>query len=464
MVTQEIEKEMILELVEKQKKFFKTGATLKIKFRLKQLKILYQTITNYEDAICDALHLDFGKSKFEAYGTEIALIQEEIKYFIKKLPALVKPKKVKSSIASLPSKSFIYHEPYGHSLIIGPWNYPVMLMLQPLVGSLAAGNCVILKPSELAPHTSKVVKKIVQEVFEQWHVAVIEGGPETTQELLKISFDHIFFTGSEKVGKIVYEAAARNLTPCILELGGKSPCIVDEDANVDLAARRVVWGKLINGGQSCVAPDYLLAHKTIRSQLLIAIISYINKFYGKEPEKSPDLPRIINNRNFERLTKLLDNGKVMVGGKFDAKQRYISPTVLEEITWDDPIMQEEIFGPILPVIEFENLDDVLNKIKERPKPLALYYFSNRKKKQEKIINEVSFGGGCINDTMFQFGSPNLPVGGVGSSGIGKYHGRESFLAFSNSKGIVKKNNKIDIPFRYAPYEGKLNLLKSIFKI
>ena len=285
-----------------------------------------------------------------------------------------------------------------------------------------------------------------------------------TQELLKLYFDHIFFTGSERVGKIVYEAAAKNLTPCILELGGKSPCIVDEDANVDLAARRIVWGKLINGGQSCVAPDYVLAHRNIRSQLLIALIHYIEKFYGKEPDKSPDLPRIINDRNFDRLTKFLNNGKVLIGGTYDAKQRFISPTVLENITWEDPIMQEEIFGPILPVIKFESLDEVLIKIKERPKPLALYYFSKRKKKQEKILQEVSFGGGCINDTMFQFGNPNLPVGGVGSSGLGKYHGKESFLAFSNRKGIVKKNNKIDIPFRYAPYKGKLTLLKSLFKL
>ena len=464
MVTLELEKERIFDIVERQKQFFKTGETLKLKFRLQHLKKLHQAISGHEDAICDALYLDFRKSQFEAFGTEIALIQEEIKFFIKKLPVLIKPKKAKSSIASLPAKSFVYHEPYGHSLIIGPWNYPVMLMLQPLVGSIAAGNCVLLKPSELTTNTSKVIRKIVEEAFDESYVAVIEGGVTVTQELLKLYFDHIFFTGSERVGKIVYEAAAKNLTPCILELGGKSPCIVDEDANVDLAARRIVWGKLINGGQSCVAPDYVLAHRNIRSQLLIALIHYIEKFYGKEPDKSPDLPRIINDRNFDRLTKFLNNGKVLIGGTYDAKQRFISPTVLENITWEDPIMQEEIFGPILPVIKFESLDEVLIKIKERPKPLALYYFSKRKKKQEKILQEVSFGGGCINDTMFQFGNPNLPVGGVGSSGLGKYHGKESFLAFSNRKGIVKKNNKIDIPFRYAPYKGKLTLLKSLFKL
>ena len=463
MVTQKIEKDRIAKIVESQKKFHKSGETLKIKYRLIKLKKLYQTVSNYEDSICDALYNDFRKSKFEAFGTEIALIQEEIKYFIKKLPKLAKPKKVKSSVASIPSKSFIYYEPYGQSLVIGPWNYPAMLILQPLVGSIAAGNCVILKPSELAENTSNILKQIITEVFDESHVAVIEGGADVTQELLKLNFDHIFFTGSEKVGRIVYEAAAKTLTPCILELGGKSPCIVDEDANVDLAARRIVWGKLINGGQSCVAPDYLLAHMKIKSQLLISIISFIFKFYGKQPENSPDLPRIINDRNFERLTSLLSNGKVLVGGNYEAKQRFIAPTVLDRITWDDPIMQEEIFGPILPVIEFDNLEDVLTKIKERPKPLALYYFSKNKKKQEKVLQEVGFGGGCINDTMFQFGNPNLPVGGVGDSGIGKYHGKDSFLAFSNSKGIVKKNNKIDIPFRYAPYQGKLTLLKSIFK-
>jgi len=464
MVTQEFEKDRISNIVSSQKKFYLTGETLELKFRLKYLKKLYHSIANLEDEISDALYRDFRKSKFEAFGTEIALIQEEIKYFLKKLPKLMKPKRLKSSLVSLPSKSYVYHEPFGHSLIIGPWNYPVMLMFQPLVGSVAAGNCVILKPSELAENTSKIVKKIVDEVFHEAHVAVIEGGAETTQELLNVNFDHIFFTGSEKVGKIVYEAAAKHLTPCILELGGKSPCIVDEDANIDLAARRIVWGKLINAGQSCVAPDYLLVHKNIKKQLLDRIIAYIKKFYGEQPENSPDYPRIINNKNFERLQSFLDNGKTLIGGQSDPVQKYISPTVLDDISWEDPVMHEEIFGPILPIIEFLELDGALDKIRERPKPLALYYFSKNKKKQEKVLNEVGFGGGCINDTMFQFGSPNLPVGGVGDSGIGNYHGKESFLAFSNSKGIVKKNVKIDIPFRYPPYEGKLSLLKSIFKL
>ncbi|MCG8311513.1 MAG: aldehyde dehydrogenase family protein, partial [Cytophagales bacterium] len=304
----------------------------------------------------------------------------------------------------------------------------------------------------------------IDQVFDESHVAVIEGGAETTQRLLEMKFDHIFFTGSEKVGRIVYEAAAKHLTPCILGLGGKSPCIVDEDANIDLAARRIVWGKLINGGQSCVAPDYLLVHKRIRKPLLEKVISYIKRFYGEKPEDSPDFPRVINDRNFERLQRFLNNGEVLIGGASDARQRFVAPTILDAITWEDPVMREEIFGPILPVITFDNLDETLENIKDRPKPLALYYFSKSKKKQEKVLNEVGFGGGCINDTMFQFGSSNLPVGGVGHSGIGKYHGEESFLAFSNSKGIVKKNSKVDIPFRYAPYKGKLSLLKSIFKL
>ncbi|MCK5704392.1 MAG: aldehyde dehydrogenase family protein [Cyclobacteriaceae bacterium] len=273
----------------------------------------------------------------------------------------------------------------------------------------------------------------------------------------------MFFTGSVKVGKIVYEAAAKNLTPCILELGGKSPCIVDKDAEIDLAARRIVWGKFVNGGQTCVAPDYLLLHKSIKKTLLEKIVFYTKKHYGENPMKSPDFPRVIDNRNFNRLKLFLDNGQIVIGGESDENEKYIAPTVLDEISWDDPIMQEEIFGPILPVIEFEDLTEALNDIKDRPKPLALYYFSKNKKKQEMVLKEVGSGGGCINDTLFQFGSPSIPVGGVGNSGIGKYHGKDSFYAFSNSKGIVKKSNRLDIPLRYPPYKGKLNLLKWIFK-
>lgn len=463
-VTQGSQKERINEIVSRQRDFFRTGETLELKFRLRQLKKLHEAIKKYESEIFDALYQDFRKSTFEAFGTEVALVHEEISYFLKNLPKLMRPKKVRSSLVSLPSKSFIYKEPYGISLIIGPWNYPIQLIFEPLVGAISAGNCVVLKPSELAANTSTLVKKLIQEIYDESFVAVVEGGPEVTQALLEKKHDHIFFTGSVKVGKIVYEAAAKNLTPCILELGGKSPCIIDKDANIDLAALRIVWGKFLNGGQTCVAPDYLLLHKSIKKPFLEKLIFYIKKHYGDNPKNSPDFPRIINDGNFNRLNAFLDNGQTVIGGDSDPKEKYIAPTVLDQISWSDPVMQEEIFGPILPVMEFEDLDEALDDIKDRPKPLALYYFSKNKKKQEKVLKEVGFGGGCINDTLFQFGSSSIPVGGVGNSGIGKYHGKDSFYAFSNSKGIVKKSNKLDIPFRYPPYGGKLKLLRLIFKL
>ena len=454
----------IPELIESQRKYFRTGATLGLKFRLEQLKKLHEVMIKYERDIFEAINKDFKKSEFEIFGTEVALVIEEIKFFLKNLPKLMRPEKLKSTLVSFPAKNYLYREPYGLSLIIGPWNYPLQLILEPLVGSIAAGNCVILKPSELAAHTSALIRKMINEIYEPAFVAVVEGGPEVTQSLLAQPFDHIFFTGSVKVGKIVYEAAAKNLTPCVLELGGKSPCIVDADADIDLAARRIVWGKFVNGGQTCVAPDYLVPHKSIKKALLDKIRFYIKKFYGDDPKQSPDYPRIINERNFNRLKPLLNNGKIVIGGEHDAAERYIAPTVIDEISWDDPVMQDEIFGPVLPVMEFDNLDDMLEQIKDRPKPLALYYFSKNKKKQDRIIREMPYGGGCINDTLFQFGSPHIPVGGVGPSGIGNYHGKASFDVFSNSKGIVRQSNMIDVPLRYPPYGGSLKWLRMIFKL
>ncbi len=454
----------IKEIIEKQAVFFASNKTLELNFRLQQLRKLYKALEEFEDQIYKALNDDFKKSEFETYGTEIALIQKEIKYFLRHLPKLIRPEKVKSSIASFPAKSYLYREPFGLSLIIGPWNYPLHLVLLPLVGSIAAGNCIVLKPSELTQNTSGIIKKIIEANYPEEYITVLEGGRELTTELLSNKFDHIFFTGSVKVGKIIYEAAAQNLTPCVLELGGKSPCIVDKDADLDLAAKRIVWGKLLNGGQTCVAPDYLLVHQQVKKQLINKLIFYINKFYGEDPQKSPDFPRIINQSNFNRLKSLLLPEKIIFGGFTDAKENYISPTILDNISWDDPIMEEEIFGPLLPVLEFSDLDEMIRELKNRPKPLALYYFSKRKNKQEKILRELPAGGGCINDTLLQFGSTSIPVGGVGNSGIGSYHGEQSFHTFSNTKGIVKKKTKLDIPIRYAPYKGKMKLLKLIFKI
>lgn len=463
MVTQELDKDIIGKHLQNQKRFFETGATLDLSFRLKQLKKLYKTIEVYEEEIIEALHKDFRKSPFEVYESEIALAQAEIKYLIKNLPRLMRPERVKSALVTFPIKSYVYKEPYGQSLIIGPWNYPFMLIFEPLAGSIAAGNCVVVKPSELSFHTGKVVRKIIEETFDELLVSVVEGGPEETQLLLEQQFDHIFFTGSEKVGRIVYEAAAKKLTPCILELGGKSPCIVTADANLDLAAKRITWGKLLNGGQSCVAPDYLLLEKGIKDKLLEKIVQRIKLQYGADPAESPDYPRIINDRNHQRLDSYLSNGRVVFGGASKKDENYIAPTILDNVKWSDPVMQEEIFGPILPAIEYDNIDEAIQKIREGAKPLALYLFTKSKKLEKKILREVSFGGGCINDTMMQFGSSTLPVGGVGNSGIGKYHGKDSFNAFSNSKGICKQTNLFDIPIRYAPYKGKLKWLKLAFK-
>jgi aldehyde dehydrogenase (NAD+) len=454
----------IKQIINKQSDFFRSKETLSLHFRLHHLKKLYKAIQDHEEDIYAALFNDFQKSRFEVYGTEIGLVLSEIKFFLKHLPKFVRPEKVKSSVVSFPARSYLYREPFGLSLIIGPWNYPFQLIFLPLVGSIAAGNCVILKPSELTKHTTVIINKIVQETFVEDYITVIEGGPETSSELLKNKFDHIFFTGSVKVGKIVYEAAAKNLTPCILELGGKSPCIIHKDANLDLAARRIVWGKFLNGGQTCVAPDYLLVHKNVKDDLLDKLAHYTEKFYGEDPKLSPDFPRIINDNNFSRLVSLITADNVLVGGKTDSSEKYIAPTILKDISWEDDIMQEEIFGPLLPVMEFDDLEQILEEIKDRPKPLALYLFSKSKQLQERVLKEIPFGGGCINDTLLQFGSTSLPVGGIGNSGLGSYHGKESFLAFSNTKSIVKKKTKIDIPFRYPPYAGKMGLLKLIFKL
>lgn len=450
-------------IVARQHAYFATGATLSLEFRLAQLKKLYKLFESNEKQILEAVYKDFKKPAFEVYGSEVALVQHEIKYFLRHLPRLMRPERLKSALVLFPSKSYLYHEPHGVSLIIGPWNYPFMLQLMPVVGALAAGNCVVMKPSELTEHTSALIARMMAEAFGEEYVAVVQGGPVQAQALLNLKFDHIFFTGSPKVGKIVYEAAAKHLTPVVLELGGKSPCIVDQDAEIDGAARRIVFGKLFNNGQTCVAPDYLLVHKSIKNPLIQRIAHYIDKHYNGNPKASPDLTRIINERNFDRLAAYLNCGKIVLGGETDRADRYIAPTLLDEVSWDDPVMQEEIFGPILPVMTFEDLDDALMQIKSRPRPLALYYFSKNARNQDKIMHSVSFGGGCINDTLLHFGSTWVPIGGVGDSGHGLYHGRESFKTFSNSKGIVKKGYRFDIPFRYPPYEGKMGLLKLIFR-
>lgn len=450
----------IKEIITQQRQFFATGQTKEIEFRLTQLKRLKQAILENKDSVMEAVKADLNKPALEAYATEIGVVRE-IDYALKNLKAWVKPKKVSTSVDQFPSSAYIYPEPLGVVLIIGPWNYPFQLMISPLVGAIAAGNCALLKPSEIAANTSRVVTQLIEKTFDPEYIAIVEGDAKTAQELLAQKFDHIFFTGGTKIGQIVMEAAAKNLTPVTLELGGKSPCIVDSEINLQHTARRIVWGKYINSGQTCIAPDYLLVDRTIKKDLLAEIKNCISEFYGEDPAKSPDYGRIINERQFDRLACFLQDGEIVAGGQTNRDDRYIAPTVLDQVSWEAAVMEDEIFGPILPVLEYSNLDEAITKINERPKPLALYIFSKNEAKQDKVLRETSSGGVCINDTVMQVGVSELPFGGVGSSGIGSYHGKASFDTFSHQKSVLKKSFLMDLKWRYAPYAGKLDLIKKI---
>ncbi|NFC74615.1 aldehyde dehydrogenase [Clostridium botulinum] len=455
--------ENIRNILEKQKSFFDKGYTRDINFRIEALKKLKHNIKINENNIFKALNIDLNKSEFETFITEIGIVYDEINGAIKNIKKWSKPKKVKTPITNFLASSYIYNEPYGVALIMSPWNYPFQLIMAPLVGAISAGNCVLLKPSELAIETEKIIVKIIKDTFSDEYIGVITGGIEESTALLKEKFDYIFYTGGINVGKIVMRAAAEHLTPITLELGGKSPCIVDKDANIDLAARRIAWGKFLNAGQTCVAPDYLVVHRNIKEKLISSIENYIVEFFGENTFESEDYPRIINERHFKRLEGYLKEGKIVSGGNTDINNLYIEPTIIEGINFENRIMKEEIFGPIFPVIEFEDIDKVIDIVKNNPKPLALYYFSENKEKQEFIIKNISFGGGCINDTIMHLSTSTLPFGGVGNSGIGGYHGRASFDTFSHKKSILKKSNLIDIKIRYAPFKGKINLAKRLFK-
>ncbi|OSB18249.1 aldehyde dehydrogenase [Clostridium sporogenes] len=455
--------ESIRDMLKKQKSFFEKGYTKDINFRIEALKKLKHNIKMNETNIFKALKIDLNKSEFETFITEIGIVYDEINGAIKNIKKWSKSKKVKTSITNFLASSYIYNEPYGVALIMAPWNYPFQLIMAPLVGAISAGNCVLLKPSELAVETEKIIVKIIKETFSDEYIGVVTGGVKESEALLKEKFDYIFYTGGINVGKIVMRAAAEHLTPMTLELGGKSPCIVDKDANIDLAARRIAWGKFLNAGQTCVAPDYLVVHRNIKEKLISSIENYIIEFFGENAFESEEYPRIINERHFKRLEGYLKEGKIISGGKTDISNLYIEPTIIEEINFKNRIMEEEIFGPIFPVIEFEGMDEVIDIIKNNPKPLALYYFSEDKEKQEFIIKNISFGGGCINDTIMHLSTSTLPFGGVGSSGMGSYHGRTSFETFSHKKSILKKSNLVDIKIRYAPFKGKINLARKLFK-
>ena len=450
-------------LLEKQRAFFKWGKTRNIPFRIRKLKKLYRCIEENEAAIEAALKKDLNKAAFESYETEIGIVLDEIRYVIRHLPQWAAKKWVPTPMMHFLSYSAVYEEPLGVVLILAPWNYPFQLNMMPLIGAIAAGNCAVLKPSEYAVHTAKVVEKIVKEVFSECYVSVISGGQEVSQELLSERFDHIFFTGSPAVGKVVMEAASKYLTPVTLELGGKSPCIVDETADLRLAAKRIIWGKLLNAGQTCIAPDYLLVQQTVKEPLIREMEKYIRKFYGECPEMHSEYPKIINEKHFRRLMHLIEDGRILSGGWVNMKTRQIAPTLIDDVDWNSPVMQEEIFGPILPILTFEDPMEVIPMIDRHPKPLALYLFTKEKAYADSIIGLVSFGGGCINDTMIHIASNRLMFGGTGTSGMGQYHGKYSFETFSHKKSIVRKSNLLDIDLRYPPYRNHLWMLKTILK-
>ena len=434
-----------------------------INFRKEILIKLLNAVIVHENEIIQALYDDFKKPAFETVLTETAYVIEELKNTIKNMKNWAKPKRVFPSILNFPSKDYIYKEPYGKVLIIAPWNYPFQLALCPLISAVAAGNQVVVKPSELTPKTSEIIAKIIGKVFDKNHVEVVEGGIEISQQLLSERWDYIFFTGSVAVGKIVAKAAAENLTPVTLELGGKNPCIIDETANLKLAAKRIVWGKFVNAGQTCIAPDYVLIQKNMKSHFVSYLKEEITKAYGENPKESPDFARIVNADNWQRLINMIERDKVIFGGQSDIEDCFIAPTLLEENSWDSLVMKDEIFGPILPILTYENETQIDAVISKYEKPLAMYIFTENKLFSKQIIQNHSFGGGCINDTMIHFANNRLPFGGVGHSGIGAYHGSLSFDTFSHKKSIVKKANWLDLPTRYAPYQDKLPTIKKILK-
>ncbi|MEH2368269.1 aldehyde dehydrogenase [Nostoc sp.] len=447
-------------IIETQRDFFQTGKTKDVNFRIEQLTTLKQAIIEHEKSIVEALKADLHKPELETYLTEISVIKD-IDYAIKNIQNWSKPKKAAVSWDFFSYSAKIYPEPLGVVLIIGPWNYPFQLIISPLIGAIAAGNCAIIKPSEIASHTSDVIAKIIAKHFDPAYLAVIEGGVEASQKLLAEKFDHIFFTGGTAVGKIIMAAAAKYLTPVTLELGGKSPCIVDTDINLEHTVRRITWGKFINAGQTCIAPDYLLVNKTIKKDLIDGLEKSLKEFYGDNPVNSPDYARIISQKHFERLVSFLKDGKVVIGGENQPSERYIAPTLIDNVSLEDSVMQEEIFGPILPIIEYTDIAEAIALINSRPKPLALYLFSQDKNLQKRVLQETSSGGVCINDTVMQVGVSSLPFGGVGDSGIGNYHGKASFDTFSHKKSVLQNSFWLDLKWRYAPYQGKLPLIKKL---
>ncbi len=452
-------------IIEDHYKFFESKKSRNIDFRINQLRSLKSAIKKYEYKIYEALYKDLGKCEFESYTTEVGFVLSSISHTIKNLKKWAKKEKVKTPLYLFPAKSFVISQPYGTVLIIGPYNYPFQLLIEPLVGALAAGNCVVLKPSENVPNLSRVITEMITETFPKEYIRSVEGGIETNTSLINGTFDYIFFTGSAQVGKIIMEAAARNLVPVTLELGGKSPVIVDESADIRVAAKRIIWGKTINVGQTCVAPDYVVVNNKVKDELIKELKLQIQSFYGKDAMESKDYGRIVNDRHFIRLKNILDKeaDKIIYGGKVNREKRYIEPTLIDA-SWEGAAMSEEIFGPILPIISFSNLDEIIGEIKKLSKPLALYLFAENYEVEKKVLEEISSGGACINDTITHLANPELPFGGVGNSGIGAYHGKESFKTFSHRRSVVRKTTKINIPIVFPPFNNKnLSNVKKLMK-
>lgn len=455
----------IIEIFNRQKNFFYTNKTNDLNFRINTLKKLKLIIKENEEEIMEALYKDLKKSNFESYATEIGIVYDEINLHIKKLKSWAKKEKKKTPLVHFPAKSYIYKEPYGVALIIGPFNYPFQLIIAPLIGAISAGNCAIIKPSENSPKTALLLEKLINNNFDKSYISVIDplGGKETVSYLLDLKFDYIFFTGSVIIGKIIMEKASKNLIPVTLELGGKSPCIVDNTANIDLAAKRIIWGKFLNSGQTCVAPDYILVESSIKNKLLKALVKEITSQFGNDIKSSPDFPRVVNKSSLNRLKEYLTDGKVYFGGSFDDENLYLEPTILVNIKENSKVMEDEIFGPILPIVEYSNLDEAIKFIRSKEKPLALYYFSENKSSIEKVLLNVSSGGATINDTIIHVASSYIPFGGVGTSGTGQYHGKASFDTFSHKKSIIKRGTFFELPIRFAPYNNKLSTIKKLMK-
>lgn len=453
------------DILQRQQTYFKSGITRKPEFRIQQLKMLKEALQEEEENLMKAVYKDFRKPEFEVYATELGVLHGELNYAIKNVNSWASEQDVSGFLPNFPSRNYMMPEPYGSVLIISPWNYPLMLSLSPVIGAIAAGNTVVLKPSEISSHSSDAMYRLVEKYFKPELLKVVKGGKESAKSLLAEKFDYIFYTGSARVGKIVMKAAAEHITPVTLELGGKSPCIIHESADMESAVRRIAWAKFVNAGQTCVAPDYLLVPESYRAPVIELFRKELMEMYGEKPQESPDFSRVINSDHFSRLSEMLDDPgiRIAVGGVLDPVENYIAPTILDSVTTESRCMQEEIFGPILPVLSYSSEAEAIDIVKQYPKPLALYVFTGDEQFEQAVLQSCSFGGGAVNDAVTQMGNHHLPFGGVGNSGMGSYHGKASFDTFTHYKSIMKKQSWLDVPLRFAPYNGKLKWIKKIMK-